>query len=243
MADNFNNRIIHGDCIDVMRKMPDSSVDLIVTDPPYLVNYRSRDGRTIEGDIDSDWLHPASHEMYRILKPDSFAISFYGWNSVDKFTDAWREAGFRPVGHFTWTKDYASNRGFGYTRATHENAYLLAKGTPKMPNPALRDVLGWDYTGNHLHPTQKPVSALAPLIETYSQKGAVVLDPFAGSGTTAVASRQLGRQYIAIEKDRTYFEAARDRMAKEEGKERSVWQRYRHTHASEKALKGHELER
>ncbi len=82
------NHIHHGNCIPVMECLPSQSVNLIVTDPPYLVNYRSRDGRTIAGDITSEWLEPAFSQMYRILKPHSFAISFYGWNHVDKFMTA-----------------------------------------------------------------------------------------------------------------------------------------------------------
>ncbi|MEM7132089.1 MAG: DNA methyltransferase [Chloroflexota bacterium] len=209
---SFLNQLIHDNCIQVMQTMPSHSIDLIVTDPPYLVNYRSRDGRTIAGDQDDAWLHPAFAEMYRVLTPNSLCISFYGWNKVDRFMDAWRTAGFMPVGHFTWSKPYASSQGF--TQARHENAYLLAKGNPRKPAHPPRDVLPWHYTGNRLHPTQKPVSALTPLIEAYSTEGAIILDPFAGSGTTAVAARQLHRAFIGIEMDRTYFVKAKDRLAK-----------------------------
>jgi len=208
---SFLNHIIHGDCIQVMRNIPDASVDLVVTDPPYLVNYRSRDGRTIAGDIDDSWLHPAFAEMYRLLAPNSFCISFYGWNKVDRFMAAWRAAGFYPVGHFTWSKPYASSKGF--TEARHECAYLLAKGRPDKPSNPPQDVLPWDYSGNRLHPTQKPVSAITPLIDAYSTEGAIVLDPFAGSGTTAVAAKSLDRAFIGIEMDDTYYGKAQARLA------------------------------
>ena len=62
------------------------------------------------------------------------------------------------------------------------------------------DVLPWEYTGNELHPNQKPVIAVAPLIEAYSNRDEIVLDPFAGSGTTGLAARKYGRQFILIEK-------------------------------------------
>ena len=211
MKDMAANQMIHGDCIEVMRGMPDASVDLIVTDPPYLVNYRPRDGRTYSNDDNDKWLKPAYAEMHRVLKPDAYAVSFYGWGQADKFMDAWREAGFRPVSHLVFVKDYSSKDG--HTRGHHETAYLLAKGSPSRPENAPSDVLESKYTGNPLHPTQKPVTSLTPLIEAYSKPGDVVLDPFAGSGTTAVAARQLGRQYIAIEKDPVYFEAASRRLA------------------------------
>ena len=207
---SFLNHIIHGDCIEVMRTMPDASVDLIVTDPPYLVNYRSRDGRSIAGDRKDRWVRPAFAEMYRVLRPHSFCISFYGWNKAHRFMAAWRAIGFYPVGHFTCPKPYSSSVGF--THARHENAYLLAKGKPAKPSNPPHDVLSWRYTGNHLHPTQKPVSALLPLVNAYSSVGSIVLDPFAGSGTTAVAAKRLERSYIAIEKDANYAGKAQKRL-------------------------------
>ena len=209
--EQFLNRIIHGDCVQTMRTIPAESVDLIVTDPPYLVNYRSRDGRRVPGDNNNAWLRPAFAEMHRVLQRDSFAVSFYGWTAADQFLAAGREAGFSVVGHFVFTKSYASRRGF--TQARHECAYLLAKGNPQKPSRPLPDVLPWGkYTGNSLHPTQKPVAAILPLIEAFSRVGDVVLDPFAGSGTTAAAARQLHRSFIGIELDRTYWQNACQRL-------------------------------
>jgi adenine-specific DNA-methyltransferase len=120
------NTLYHGDCIPLMQTISDNCIDLILTDPPYLVNYRDRTGRTIAGDINGDWLTPAFTEMYRVLRPNRFAICFYGWNHADTFVTAFKKAGFRIVGHFVFAKHYASRRGF--TEARHECAYLLAKG-------------------------------------------------------------------------------------------------------------------
>lgn len=214
---DFINRILYGDCIDVMRRMPSASVDLIVTDPPYLVNYHSRDGRTVCNDTYAGWLKPAFAETYRLLKPNRFMVCFYGWNKVEKFMHAWKDAGFTPVGHFVFVKDYPSKKGF--TGAYHESAYLLAKGNPTPPRTAIPDVLEWRYTGNILHPTQKPVMAIVPLITAFSQFGDVVLDPFCGSGTTAVAAVQCERNYIGIEKVWRYCAIARNRLEKKEREE------------------------
>lgn len=210
MSNNLNHLHL-GDCTQIMRLIPDNSVDLIVTDPPYLVNYRSRDGRTIAGDVNGDWLKPACAEMFRVLRHNRFVISFYGWNHADKFITAWRAAGFRIVGHFVFAKHYASRRGF--TEARHECAYLLAKGNPQTPAHALPDVMPWGkYTGNRLHPTQKPLEILRPLIKSFSDIGDVVLDPFAGSGSTLLAARQLHRSWIGIEMDATYHRHAANRL-------------------------------
>jgi adenine-specific DNA-methyltransferase len=74
-------------------------VDFILTDPPYLVNFCDRSGRSIANDRDASWLKRAFTEAYRILKSNSLMVCCYGWSKVDVFFAAWREAGFRPVGH------------------------------------------------------------------------------------------------------------------------------------------------
>ena len=127
----FVNRIIPGDCVEVIRQMPAGSVDFIATDPPYLVGYTSRDGRSIANDKTDEWLMPACREMYRVLKYNRFLVCFYGWNKVDYFFAAWKAAGFRPVGHLVWIKHYYSKESF--VRYSHESAYLLAKGDPSLP--------------------------------------------------------------------------------------------------------------
>ncbi len=95
----MQNSIIHGDCLSILPSIGAQSADFILTDPPYLVNYRSRDGRSVPNDNNDAWLNPAFAEMYRVLKNDSFAVSFYGWPSADKFLQAYRAAGFRVAGH------------------------------------------------------------------------------------------------------------------------------------------------
>ena len=84
-----------------------------------------------------------------------------------------------------------------------------------MPANAISDVIdGWKYTGNRLHPTQKPLSVLLPLIETFSMPEETVLDPFCGSGSSLVAARKLGRNYFGIEIDATNYCIASKRLSK-----------------------------
>lgn len=206
----LTNTIVHGDCIEVMRKMPAESVDFILSDPPYLVNYRDRIGRSIRNDSNDDWLKPAMQEAYRVLKQDRLAVMFYGWQAVDKFFAAWREAGFYPVGHIVFRKEYASKRSLVQYR--HEQAYLLAKGRPPLPKHPIADVIDVDYSGNKLHPTQKPISALVPLIRSFTLPGEVVFDPFAGSASTCATALLTGRRYIGVEMDEAYFIAASQRL-------------------------------
>jgi len=206
------NTIMHGDCIEVMRQMQANSVDFILSDPPYLVNYRDRDGRSIRNDVNSDWLKPAMKEAYRVLKQDRLAVMFYGWSAVDRFFAAWRDAGFYPVGHIVFRKDYASQTRL--VRSHHEQAYLLAKGRPPLPKHPIADVIDVDYSGNKLHPTQKPLSALVPLIRSFSLPGDVLLDPFAGSGSSCAAAALTHRRYIGIELDEKYHIEAVARLGR-----------------------------
>ncbi len=206
------NQVIHGDCLTVMPNIPSQSIDLVIADPPYLVNYVPRDRRTVANDANHNWLLPAFTEIYRVLKPNTFCVSFYGWPQVDQFMATWKRVGFSPVSHIVCVKKYPSR--IGYTRSFHEVIYLLAKGKPPKPTKPLDDVLRWHYTGNPLHPTQKPVEVIQALIEAFSKRGDVVMDPFAGSGTTAVAARNCGRQFVLIEKVQEHWKDACDRIAR-----------------------------
>ena len=156
------------------------------------------------------WLKPAFAQVHRVLKSDSLCVSFYGWNKTDLFMAAWRDAGFRIVGHIVFRKRYASTaRHLSYT---HESAYLLAKGFPAFPDRPPPDVIDWHYSGNRLHPTQKPVQSLKPLISAFTKPGAVVLDPFCGSGSTLVAAKETGRRFIGIELDPDHHRTASTRL-------------------------------
>ena len=76
------SRFVLGNCIDVMARIPDNAIDFILTDPPYLVGFRDRQGRTIAGDKTDEWLQPACNEMYRVLKKDALMVSRDGYLAV-----------------------------------------------------------------------------------------------------------------------------------------------------------------
>lgn len=204
------SRFVLGNCIDVMTRIPDNAIDFILTDPPYLVGFRDRSGRTIAGDKTDEWLQPACNEMYRVLKKDALMVSFYGWNRVDRFMAARKNAGFSVVGH--WSSPKTTHRR-PHMWAIATNAPTSAKGRPRLPQNPLPDVLGWKYSGNRHHPTEKPVTSLQPLIESFTHPNAIVLDPFAGSGSTCVAALQSGRRYIGIELLEQYHRAGQQRLA------------------------------
>lgn len=205
------NTVVLGDCISAMQGLDKGSVDFILTDPPYIVGYKGRDGRSVANDDNARWLKPAFNQMHRVLKPGGFCVSFYGWNKVDLFMEAWKSAGFRVVGHIVFRKQYASSARF--LRYEHEMAYLLAKGDVTPPACPIPDVIDFPYTGNKLHPTQKPVKALSELILCFTEPGDLVMDPFCGSGSTLVAADSLGRDWLGVELDRQHHATASRRLA------------------------------
>jgi site-specific DNA-methyltransferase (adenine-specific) len=207
----FLNKVTCADSVALLPLLPSQSIDFVLTDPPYLVDYRPRDGRRCPGDNTDYWLKPVFRELYRLLKPNALCATFYGWPDIDRFMAVWKDSGFRPVSHLVWKKSHCSREG--YTRSFHEVGYLLAKGRPPKPDKPPPDVLPWEYTGNRHHTNEKPVIGISPLIEAYSKPGDTILDPFAGSGTTGVAAKAAHRRFIVIEKVERNCQVARRRLA------------------------------
>jgi site-specific DNA-methyltransferase (adenine-specific) len=204
--------VMLGDCVGLMGRLEAESIDFVLTDPPYITHYRDRSGRTVANDDNDSWLKPAFAEIFRLLKPDTLCVSFYGWNQADRFITAWREAGFWLAGHIVFSKSYASS--IHLMRYQHEQAYLLAKGDPPRPATPIADVIAFPYSGNRLHPTQKPTAALEPLVSAFCPADGTVLDPFSGSGSTLIAARNTGRHYIGIELDPRHYLTASERLSR-----------------------------
>ena len=174
--------IFHGDCLKILPELPAQSVDFVLTDPPYLVNYRGRwDGakKTIIGDDDAAWVAPAFSEIKRVMKDDTLCVSFYGYPHADVFVGTWKALGFRIVSHIAFVKNVW---GLGrFSRGQHETAYLLAKGHPAIPTCPISDTIEWEREQDAFHPKQKPVPALHPLIAAFAPEKGIVLDPLCGA--------------------------------------------------------------
>ena len=216
--EDYINKIICGDCLEVMKGIPDNSIDFVLTDPPYGVSWQSnrrivKHDKIANDDI-TEWILPVYSEIFRVMSKDSLCFSFYGWPDADIFVGSWKKIGFGIKSHFSFVKN---NIGLGwFSRGTHEVAYLLTKGNPQKPKKAISDVISWTGTGNELHPTQKPVGALIPILESFTEADEhIILDPFLGSGTKALACKELGRTFIGIELRQDYCEIAQRRLAQE----------------------------
>ncbi len=102
------NQIICGESAFTLSTFKAGSIDLCITDPPYLGKYRDRTGRTLANDDNPQAVLSVFDEIYRVLKPNSYCISFYGWIAIAEFSAKWRAIGFETVGLIVWMKIYSS---------------------------------------------------------------------------------------------------------------------------------------
>lgn len=205
------NMVLKGDSAEILKTIPKGNIDLIVTDPPYLVNYRDKSGRSLKNDDNPDGVLPVFEPMAKAMRKNSYAICFTGWSALPQFSLAWEKANLRIVGQIVWHKNYASRQG--YTQYRHETAYVLAKGNPVKPLRPLPSVLNWTYSGNKNHPTEKAIEVITPLIRCFSKPGDLVCDPFSGAGSTCVAAALNGRNYLGIDIDEQHCRTARTRLS------------------------------
>ena len=218
------NKVYNTDCIGYMKTMKDNSVDLVVTDPPYLMNYKSN-RRVVMDKFDyikndkGDFglIEQYIDECYRIMKDNTAIYMFCSWHHVDLFKQA-IESKFKLKNIIVWNKN---NHGSGDLKASYAPKYefiLYAhKGRSLFRDKRIADVIDCaKVTSKELtHPTEKPIELLKLFIKNNSDINDLVFDGFAGSGTTGVACKELGRNFIGCELDESYCKIANDRIEKE----------------------------
>lgn len=224
--------IQQGDCLELMANIPNESIDLIVTDPPYLMEYKTNHRKdkahkfchTIKGDNDEELIRKSIQEFYRILKPNSAMYMFCNSNKIDFFKQE-IEKYFTIKNIICWVKN---NHTAGDLTAQFGKQYefiiLVNKGRKPFNGKRITDVWFFDRVSgkNLVHQNQKPLELIEQCITKHSNEGDVVLDPFMGSGTTCVACINTNRHYIGFEVDKDYFNIAKTRIeqTKENKKER-----------------------
>ena len=231
-------KLMLGDCLERMKEIPDGSVDLVLTDPPY-------------GTTACKWdavlpFAPMWDQVWRVLNPNGAAVLF----GSEPFSTLLRSSSIKDFRYdLIWDKTKGGNFALARKQPmkSHENVSVFYKkqptykpvmevrGKPRkkgggkasenfgiIPTSSFnneyypRSILTFS-TGSrkdHHHPTQKPVSLMEYLIRTYTNEGETVLDFTMGSGTTGVACVNTGRNFIGIERDEGYFKIAQGRVAK-----------------------------
>lgn len=216
----MDKRIVlrHGDCLEVMKNIPDKSVNMILCDPPYNMNYvsgrRKVKYKKIKNDDNLYFLKDFFEESYRVLKNNSAIYCFCSYHNVDKFIKYFKKY-FTLKNIIIWKKN---NHGSGDLKAQYAPQYEMIiygmKGRKEFNLKRLSDIWEFNKTLNKLHPTQKPVDLLERCILNSSDEFDIIFDPFMGSGSTGVACVNTGRRFIGIEIDDEYYKIAKDRIRK-----------------------------
>jgi len=229
------NSVVLGDCMELLPSIKSESIDLIATDPPYEINFENNDW---DRDNSLDW-NSLAKEFFRALKPAGTLILFQGWSSVMN-THSYLEKYFTLKNWIIY--DRIKGRGaktnlvstrediLWYVKNSKEYTYNKVSSTiPKKTGGTIGRKNGNKYRAlsnvwtdvspivpwskeRVQHPTQKPLFLMDRIVSIFSNEDDIVLDPFAGSGTTAIASIQKNRRYMCFENNEEYFEIIRRRI-------------------------------
>ena len=204
--DDFLNRVICGDCLDILPMIPDGAVDLVVTDPPYGMEFQSNYRVVKHHRIVNDDTYPVNVIDTLCRKASRAVYACCRWDNLPEVP--------KPRSVLAWIKN---NWSMGDLQHEHGRQWEAVIFYPQAAHEFVKripDVIYANRTGNNIHPTEKPVELMRQII--VANVGDIVLDPFAGSGTTLVAAKQLGRKYIGIEISPEYCKIAEDRLRQEE---------------------------
>jgi len=239
----YLNKIICGDSLQIMRDIPDKSIDLVLTDPPYGINYKEWDKKENFWEFTEQWVK----ECFRVLKDNGSFYSFMGWTNVADFKllldrygiirnwITWHRTKGRgssknyksmkeEILYYTKSKEYTWNEQkmlkkhiFPYVKDGKPRGWFTNEEGIKCRWTGLGNV--WFYTVPFWkmpewvgHPSQKPEMMMERIILSSSNENNTILDPFLGSGTTALACQNLKRNFIGIEISPEYCAIARERL-------------------------------
>lgn len=212
--DNYINKVIQGDCLDVMKGIPDESVDLLLTDIPYDgVNRQSQGLRNLDkglADVMTISITDMMSEFLRVTKGSGYI--FCGWSQISEIVDILKENNIS-TRLCCWRKTNPSPMN-GQVIWLSGAEYCVYFKKPKATfNEHCKNVV-WDFPSGRgkVHPTEKPLKLFQYLVKVSSNENDVVLDTFAGSGTTGVACKNLNRDYILIEKEPEYIKIIEERL-------------------------------
>ena len=219
-------KLYKGDCLEVMKDIPNESIDLIVTDPPYLIKYKTNRRKNKKHDFCSEILNDDNYDLisnyikecFRILKNDTAMYMFCNCDKVDYFKQELEKTGFNIKNMIIWVKN---NHTAGDLKAQfgkqYEIIFLVNKGRCLFNGKRITDVWNFDrVSGNkQVHQNQKPVDLLEQCILKHSKENDIIFDGFMGVGSTGVACINTNRKFIGIELDDNYFKIAKKRIEEE----------------------------
>lgn len=213
-------QLIWGDCLEEMKAIPDGSVDMVLTDPPYGMDYQSN-RRTvtqkfakIANDAGLDWVDSFIDQCHRVMADNSALYFFASWHNLDYFKQA-IERRFKLKNVLVWVKNnHGSGDLTGGYAPKHEFIFYAVKGRVLNRGRRIPDVIECDKIPSvkMVHPTEKNPTLLEVFINQHTDSGMTVLDPFMGSGATGLAAVATGRSFIGIELSPDYFQICCERI-------------------------------
>ena len=214
------DKLYCGDCLDVMKEIPEGSVNMILTDPPYRVisggertklpGWRFKnDGKLFKhNDLKEALWFP---EIYRVLKEGSHCYIMTNTLNLERFLKLSRKSGFLLHNLLVWEKNNCLPNRW-YMKNCEYTLFLRKGKAKKIHNNGSKTVHKFNNPTDKLHPCEKPVGLMQMFIENSSEVGDIVLDFAMGSGTTGVACVNTNRKFIGVELDEGYFNIAKDRI-------------------------------
>ena len=222
-------KLINGNCLDTLKNIPNESIDLIVTDPPYPTTSRGNAGNSggmLQKDINKKGkvftynninCKEYAPEFYRVLKDGSHCYVMTNHINLIDMLNTFTDVGFHFIKSLIWNK---GNKIMGqYYMSQYEYILFFRKGKgKKINNCGTSDILSIpnkktkDKDGENIHDTEKPIELMEVLVNNSSQENELVLDPFMGVGSTGVACIKNNRNFIGIEIDENYFNIAKSRL-------------------------------
>lgn len=212
---------VQGDCLDVLKTLEPDSVKLLLTDPPYGMDFQSNrrtasaQASKISGDEDIAGALELLAAMLRTIDPamqrDSHALIFTGWRHEPEFRRVIEAAGWHIAASLVWVKENHTSGDLGGFAPKHERIIHARRGRAAIA-PRIPDVLVFKREWQTSHPTEKPVALLRQLIEVTTVSGELVVDPFAGTGGTIDAALSVGRNALGIELSDEWYSEGVDRL-------------------------------
>lgn len=214
-----------------LTQIPANSVDLILTDPPYTISRKTGFSKVGKNSVErfaldmefGEWdkkidLDVLAERAYRVLRQGGTAIIWYDLWKLSHLAEAMKRAKFKMLRVLVWqkTNPVPLNMKATYLSNSRELAVVGVKGgKPTFYSSYDDGVYSYPiprHNGKRIHRTQKPLDLFIKLVEKHSNKGDMVIDPFLGSGTTAVATKKTGRLFAGCDINAAYVQAAQERV-------------------------------